>query len=235
MADAFSWTCPYCNAVATITDSNTSNDRHDFNRDNKDGPLALLTKVIVCPHPKCREYQLRAILYKTKFSGGGYSLDGTPLLTWQLKPRSTAKQFPPYIPKPIIDDYEEACLIASDSPKASATLSRRCLQGMMRDFWHITESRLVDEIDGLHGKVDSTTWDAIDAVRKIGNIGAHMEKDINLIVDVDPDEAQLLIGLIESLLQAWYVERYEREQQMQKVIALAAAKQAAKQTTGGTP
>ena len=31
-------------------------------------------------------------------------------------------------------------------------------------------------------------WQAIDAVRSIGNIGAHMEKDINLIVDVDPEE-----------------------------------------------
>ena len=37
------------------------------------------------------------------------------------------------------------------------------------------------------------------AVRKVGNIGAHMEKDINVIVDVDPDEAQHLIGLITFL------------------------------------
>jgi hypothetical protein len=27
-----------------------------------------------------------------------------------------------------------------------------------------------------------------------------MEKDINLIIDVDPEEAQLLIGLIEFLI-----------------------------------
>ena len=43
--------------------------------------------------------------------------------------------------------------------------------------------------------------DAIDAVRKIGNIGAHMERDINLIVDIDPNEAAILIGLIELLFQ----------------------------------
>lgn len=194
MATAYSWTCPYCNAVATITESNISNDRHDFNCYNKDGNLALLTKVIVCPNHKCQEYELGALLYRTKsIPGGGRSIDGEPLLTWRLRPRSSAKQFPPYIPKPIIDDYEEACLIAQDSPKASATLSRRCLQGMIRDFWGITKSRLVDEIDELQGKIDSTTWKAIDAVRKVGNIGAHMEKDINLIVDVDPNEANLLI------------------------------------------
>jgi len=39
--------------------------------------------------------------------------------------------------------------------------------------------------------VDPLTWEAIDAVRKLGNIGAHMEKDINVIVDVDPEEAEL--------------------------------------------
>ncbi|MCP1830281.1 hypothetical protein ACVIHH_005106 [Bradyrhizobium sp. USDA 4518] len=34
--------------------------------------------------------------------------------------------------------------------------------------------------------------DAIDAVRIVGNIGAHMEKDVNLIVDIEPGEAQML-------------------------------------------
>jgi hypothetical protein len=34
---------------------------------------------------------------------------------------------------------------------------------------------------------------AIHAVRTIGNIGAHMEKDINLIVDVDPANPTLAI------------------------------------------
>ena len=55
------------------------------------------------------------------------------------------------------------------------------------------------------------TWDAIDAVRKVGNIGAHIEKDINVIIDVEPREAELLIGLIEMLLKDWYVVREERQ------------------------
>ncbi|WP_372445280.1 hypothetical protein [Clostridium estertheticum] len=41
--------------------------------------------------------------------------------------------------------------------------------------------------------MDPLTWEAIDAVRTIGNIGAHMEKDINQIVDVESSEAALLI------------------------------------------
>ena len=144
---------------------------------------------------------------------------------WQLVPELQAKVFPDYIPAPLLADYQEACLILDKSPKASATLSRRCLQGMIRDFWGITKSRLVDEVDELHSKVDSDTWGAIDSLRKLGNIGAHMEKDINLIVDVDPDEARLLIGLIETLLTEWYVSRHNRLQRMSKIKSLAAGKE----------
>jgi hypothetical protein len=69
------------------------------------------------------------------------------------------------------------------------------------------------------------TWEAIDSVRKIGNIGADVEADINLIIDVDPDEADLLIGLIETLLADWYIARHNREQRMAKIKALSEEKE----------
>jgi len=96
---------------------------------------------------------------------------------------------------------------------------------MIRDFWGISKRRLKDEIDALEEKVDPQTWDAIDSVRSIGNIGAHMEADINVIVDVDPDEATLLIGLIETLLADWYIARHNREERMSKIKAVAEQKQ----------
>ena len=145
-----------------------------------------------------------------------------------LIPASSAKVFPDYVPQPIRDDYVEACAIRDLSPKASATLSRRCLQGMIRDFWKIAKARLVDEIDAIKDKVDALTWEAIDAVRQVGNIGAHMEKDINVIVDVDPDEAQHLIGLIELLMKDWYVTRHQREERLKAIVQLKDAKEAAK-------
>lgn len=240
MGNAFAWNCPYCNRDVTITDSNTATNDYRFNSLNKEGYLDLITNVIVCPHPKCREYAISAYLFKVetssdRFGNRTYKRADSPFMEWTLKPKSGARPFPAYIPKPILDDYNEACLILSDSPKASATLSRRCLQGMIRDFWGITKARLIDEIAELKGKIDPTTWDAIDAVRGVGNIGAHMEKDINLIVDVDPKEAQLLIGLIEFLLKDWYVGRHERAQQMKQVIALGAVKAAAKKGTPPSP
>lgn len=227
MASDFSWTCPYCRQVATIKSDNISHNTHSFDHNNKSGHLGLITNVIVCPNSKCREFTITAALHKAEYNPR-LSLVGKQLLGWNLKPRSSAKPFPDYIPLAIRQDYEEACLVCELSPKASATLSRRCLQGIIRDFWEITKPRLIDEINGLNGKVDATTWQAIDAVRSIGNIGAHMEKDINLIVDVDPEEADLLLRLIEVLIEEWYIRRYEREKHMQKVIAAAQAKATAK-------
>jgi hypothetical protein len=217
----FSWTCPFCNQTATITRHSTSSGSHQFNEDNKEGDLIILTDVTVCPNPACREYRINASLHRAKYNGSSWTYSRAPIQSWQLRPRSSAKPLPAYISKAIVDDYEEACLIVSDSPKASATLSRRCLQGMIRDFWKISRARLIDEIKELEGRIDATTWQAIDGVRKVGNIGAHMEKDIDLIVDVDPEEAQILIGLIEFLIDDWYVARYDREEHMKRVIDLA--------------
>jgi hypothetical protein len=154
----------------------------------------------------------------------GWVRETDPIEEWQLRPKSSSKPFPEYIPKVILDDYKEACLIVNDSPKASATLSRRCLQGIIRNFWGISKPRLIDEIKELEGKIDANTWRAIDGVRSVGNIGAHMEKDINLIVDVEPEEAKTLIGLIEFLLKDWYVLRHDREEHMQRVVDLAKLK-----------
>tara|TARA_R100000900_G_scaffold13099_1_gene11381 strand:+ start:172324 stop:172506 length:183 start_codon:yes stop_codon:yes gene_type:complete len=51
-----------------------------------------------------------------------------------------------------------------------------------------------------------------------------MEKDINLIVDVDPNEAELLINLIETLFQDWYVNREERKKRLEAIVDMGAEK-----------
>lgn len=232
--EPFSWNCPYCNHDAIITGSNYSEDTHYFDKNNKDGFLCIVTRVIVCPNGECREYAVRIDVCKA-FHDQRQNLQhaNKSLLFWQLKPQSQAKAYSSYtpkvIPKVIIDDYNEACLIRDLSPKASATLSRRCLQGIIRDFWGISKGRLIDEINELQGKTDPATWDAIDAVRSIGNIGAHMEKDINVIVEVEPEEAGLLIGLIEILLKDWYIAKHDREEHLKKIVAAAEKKQEDKQ------
>jgi hypothetical protein len=236
--ESFNWKCPYCKTQTTIVvDSNTSSNVHYYVSSSKYGLVGLYSQFIVCPNPNCKELIIKAHLSNAMRNGtGGYYINQAeiPLLSWDLKPQSSAIPQPDYIPDQIKNDYYEACSILSLSPKASATLSRRCLQGMIRDFWGITKNRLIDEINELKNqtKINASTLDSIDAIRQIGNIGAHMEKDVNLIVDIDEDEAGLLINLIEDLFQDWYVNKHEQEERSQKIKQLAQEKKAAKT---GTP
>ena len=225
---SFSWTCRYCNRITTITDSNITQSEHPFLRAIRDDCFVLVTNVIICPNRECQEYTITATLQE------GFKSDSTihnpsgiypvrnedPILSWNIKPQSHAKQLPNYIPKGIIADYEESCLIKNLSPKASATLARRCLQGMIRDFWKVNERNLFEEINAIQEKVDPQTWQAINAVRSVGNIGAHMEKDINLIIDVEPSEAEALIKLIEIVIKDWYIARHERENALASIIGI---------------
>ena len=62
-------------------------------------------------------------------------------------------------------------------------------------------------------------------MRKIGNIGAHMEKDVNLIIDIEPDEAKKLLRLIEMLLEKWYITRHEEEELLSEIVGIAEDKE----------
>lgn len=219
------WTCPFCGQTAQIPYTNILERAYEFDHNSKYGAQALTISLMVCINPNCKEFTLKASL-----SRGPSSLR-KEVHSWQLNPASEAKSFPDYIPNAILKDYEEACLIRDLSPKASATLSRRCLQGMIRDFWDVKKPRLIDEIESIKDRVAPLTWAAIDAVRQIGNIAAHMEKDINDIIDVDPKEAGILISLVETLIKDWYILRHDREQQLRGIVQLSDQKKTLKTGT----
>lgn len=212
--------CPFCQMVMSET-FDTRAYRYPSFQKNDDSPLngpqrdTSTLEITYYRCPNCGEYTI--IVHGL----GGKVSDINTI----LHPRSRAKQFPDYIPNAIRNDYEEACAIVNLSPKASATLSRRCLQGMIRDFWGILEKDLYSEIGALKGKIPDDLWSSIDALRQLGNIGAHMEKDTNVIVDIDPNEAESLIKLIELLLEEWYINREKRKQLFSTIISTNDQKQ----------
>ena len=235
---AFEWQCPFCQRNQMVGEDTLH--REDMFLDvgkTVHGNLALTIAAVRCVNPSCNELYLAAELspvVRNKTTYGHVRVKDSELVdAWKLRPTSFAKPYPGYVPAVLTEDYQEACKIRDLSPKASATLSRRCLQGMIRDFCGISKSTLFAEIDELRTReatggapkgVTIETIEAIDAVRTIGNIGAHMEKDISVIVDVDPGEAQALIELLELLFEEWYIARHSREQKLQRIQAIAAEK-----------
>lgn len=238
---SFNWACPYCNhAQAVTSEQRAVKDVAIYNDESIHGPIAVRITTIRCANEKCKQLSLAFILFKRMDKGGGHWVLNGSIRSWPLLPESSAKPQPDCIPGVLIENYEEACRIRDLSPKASATLSRRCLQGMIRDFCKIKKKTLMEEIVTLRQQVDSgkgpqhvlsDTVDAIDDVRSVGNIGAHMEEDINKIIDVEPTEAQALIELIELLFEEWYVRRENRKEKLVYLRSIADEKKAEKENT----
>lgn len=214
--DTNTYICPYCNKSQSyfgsqgyvynklqyIEDSVPRGHEYAY----------FLIYTLKCTNKECQKITVIAI----------NRTDGTQI---DIVPQNVYRHFPEYIPQQIREDYEEASQIIDKSPKAAATLLRRCLQGMIRDFWGVTKGRLVDEIDGIKDKITPSQWTALDGLRHIGNIGAHMEKDVNIIIDVTPDEANKLLKLIELLLEKWYISRHEEEELCKSIGAIADKKE----------
>jgi hypothetical protein len=108
------------------------------------------------------------------------------------------------------DDYREACLVLSDSPKASAALSRRCLQNLLREVARVKPSNLADEIQQVidSGKLPSSLVDSIDAIRNVGNFAAHPMKSQRSgeILSVEPGEADWNLDVLEALFDFYFVQ-----------------------------
>jgi hypothetical protein len=228
------WECPYCNRAQTVTSGQVYSGRAWLKLSkHKYGEAVLEIDAVACANPKCEEVTLSTTFGKaTRFNGPqGPSIHNfLEIQEYKLRPTSAAKPQPDFIPGPIREDYLEACSIRDLSPKAAATLARRCIQGIIRDFCGISKAKLVQEINELKSRVESgtapsgvtpETVEAIDYVRSIGNIGAHMEADINLVIPVDPGEAQALINLIELLFAEWYVAREIRRARLTAVKQIA--------------
>ena len=144
---------------------------------------------------------------------------------YRIFPQLSPPKLPDYIPLAIRQDFYEAYNIKDLSPKSSATLARRCLQGMIRDYFNVKENNLKRAIDAIQDSVSPVVLQTLNDVRQIGNIGAHMEQDINLIIDISSEEASILLDLIQYLIKAWYIERHDAEKLFQEVSNINELKQ----------
>ena len=210
------YVCPYCGADNYIHPHSETwyspiNSFSRYPKDDEERKAGRTDYNLCCSNELCRRPMFVSI---SNFSS-----------QIEIKLYRSYTKYPDYIPTQIRSDYEEASQILDISPKAAATLLRRCLQGMIRDFWGIKKDSLRDEIAALRGVVTDKQWESIDALRKIGNIGAHMEKDVDRIVDISFEEALKLKTFVEFLLGQWYVNRKREEQFNSDLTTISIEKQ----------
>jgi hypothetical protein len=135
------------------------------------------------------------------------------------------------IPKEVVDsdivrDYMEACLVLGISTRASSALSRRCLQNIIEKNTNIKSVNLNKQIDSLieSQNLPSSITDLLHAAREIGNISVHPIKDLksNEIIETDIEEAELILDIIESLFDYYYVmpaKNSERKNRLNKKLS----------------
>lgn len=122
---------------------------------------------------------------------------------------------PSTVPPHIASDYKEACRVLPLSEKASAALSRRCLQTVLREIAKVRPGKLADEIEAVirFKKLPSHISEDLHAVREIGNLAAHPTKnnDTGKIIDVEAHEAEWLINVLEDIFKWYFIDMPIRE------------------------
>ncbi|WP_404333389.1 DUF4145 domain-containing protein [Sphingomonas sp. MMS12-HWE2-04] len=237
-----SFYCPHCGIAQIITDkafSRFANTVHvgkfaEMVPPDKAEHLHVSGTVVSCANPACMRLTVDVALSSGRYVGGyAKFIEDSTFVSKRLYPGAVGKPFPDHVPAPMFEDYQEAWSIIELSPKSSATLARRCLQGMIRDFCGIKKRTLYDEIEALRllanedrlpRGVDADTIEAMLALKDVGNIGAHMSEIDGVVLEVDPGEAQKLLSLIEMLFADWYVARGKRAERIAAVLKVAGAK-----------
>lgn len=190
------------------------------------GGQLLRMRLVLCP--ACGNAIISLEEVKAQGQGGMPPFMATKdeVLVWPR--RASRPPVPKEVPPGIDADYEEAALVLADSPKASAALSRRCLQSVLRDQG-FSQYDLADQIDAALPKLPAHVAETIDLVRHSGNFAAHAKRDVTTgdLVEVTHEEAEWNLDVLDEFFDLYYVQP---ERNKQKRAAMNAKIQAA----GGT-
>jgi hypothetical protein len=113
----------------------------------------------------------------------------------------------PHVPPDIVADYEEARIVMATSAKASAALSRRLLQRILREKAGMTERDLAAQIESVLPTLPSYIQKSVDGIRNAGAFAAHPLKGQSPgeIADVEPGEAEWSLDTLRDVIDLYYV------------------------------
>jgi Domain of unknown function (DUF4145) len=185
--------CPHC-AVNIHESWNSHQIGHQ--------PIGWLVRYMRCP--QCGQFILQA---KSQGEESWFSF---------YPKGSTRGPVPTDVPPAIAEDYREAALVLADSPKASAALSRRCLQAILTAAGY-QQRDLAQQIDAALSEQDSRKalptgpHMALDAIRNFGNFSAHPINDATTlqVIDVEDHEAEYCLDILDALFDHYYVKPAE--------------------------
>jgi len=188
--------CPHCN-------KGIHSDWHRIKIcDHRDDHWLVAYQVC----PECKELMIRLETWRSPLLGGDRELEAERLV---YPKTSNRPPVPVEVPKEFGRYYSQAALVLADSPEASAALSRKCLQHILREKAKVKRANLATEIqEVLDSKsLPSYLAESIDIVRNVGNFSAHPIKSESTdeIVDVEAGEAETNLDVLEGLFDFYFV------------------------------
>jgi Domain of unknown function (DUF4145) len=186
-----------------------------FNPCAIDPHLHVLSGTLNCSH--CEENSKVWLMEPDRNDRGKYS---NWKQCWMLPaPRDESADLPSEVDdEKFRKDFREAVSILSQSPRASVMMSRYCLQKLLRIKAKVKKGNLNKEIQEV---IDSNTLpsyltDDIDAIRKLGNLGAHPSEDTSTeeIIEVEQDEAEWLVEVLRTLFDFYFVKPAQQQKRM---------------------
>jgi len=196
--------CPHCNTGIAAVFKETGIVEYEELPDSQ-GKAAMHRTLWTASHMRCPECYDSIIFLKRSFPQRAVAVP--KMLVY---PSRAVRPVPAEVVDPYKQDFIEACKVIEDSPKASAALSRRCLQAILRDKAGTTKRDLYDQIEEVitSGKLPSHICDDLHAVRVVGNFAAHLMKSTATgeIIDVEPGEAEWNLDVLELLFDFYFVQ-----------------------------
>jgi hypothetical protein len=211
--------CPHCNVAASLEFEDFFAEKAEDYEQTKEGYSLAWEFCPECGKPIVLMKRGTCLVRSNEYGVGVTDiLDGEARI---LYPTSNVRTVAPEVPEPHSSDFLEACSVLALSPKASAALSRRTLQNILREQFSIQHSSLAQEIEAFIGRDDIPSYlsEAVDAIRNIGNFAAHPLKDTHSdqIVDVESGEAEWLIEVLESLFDFTFVQPKKLQERKEKL------------------
>lgn len=209
-------TCPHCGLAVLFQASDnyrTGEGRfrtyHETEMATESGGNFVNVYSSQCPNPECKKPIVTALI-KTD--------NGQKIICRLVHPSNVVRIVPPDVPKAIKEDFEEAASVLPLSEKASAALSRRCLQSMLNER-NFKGKDLNAQIDLVLKILPTEIGSNLDAIRQIGNFAAHPMKfqSTGEIANVEPEEANWNLDVLEQLFDYFYVQPKIAEEKRKKL------------------
>lgn len=205
--------CPHCRTSARfINPSNQAFNGSTYGRISTELFATTEKETVHVYSSECPECHKCIIVLKRCDRHGNFLEERT------VYPMNASRIVPNEVPPHIKNDFVEATAVLPISEKASAALSRRCLQMVLTENG-FNKRDLNDQITDALPTLPTRIAENLDAIRNIGNFAAHPLKhqSTGLIVNVEAEEASWNLDVLEDLFDYYYVQPKRAEERRKKL------------------